>query len=52
MVAGYDIPGQTRNVFGLASTFYAAGSGFGLGVFDVIDRARLNTPGKFLVKPD
>ena len=45
-------PGETRNVYGLASTFYAAGMGFGLGVFDVIDRTRLNTPGRFLFNPD
>jgi hypothetical protein len=51
-VATYDTPGETRNIFGLASTAYVAGLGFGLGVFDVIDRARLNTPGNFLVNPD
>jgi hypothetical protein len=36
----------------LASRVYVAGSGFGLGVFDVIDRSRLDANGHFLVDPD
>jgi hypothetical protein len=51
-VASLDTPGETRNIYGLASTVYAAGSDFGLGVFDVIDRSRLNPNGHFLVHPD
>jgi hypothetical protein len=51
IVAGYDTPGETRSVHGLASTVYVAGQGFGLGVFEVIDRSRLSTPGYFLVHP-
>ncbi len=43
---------MTRNVHGLASTVYVAGLGFGLGVFDVIDRSRLEANGHFLVNPD
>jgi len=31
---------------------YVTGSGFGLGVFDVIDRSRLNANGHFLVDMD
>ncbi|MGD8493756.1 MAG: hypothetical protein PVH44_09115, partial [Desulfobacterales bacterium] len=49
--AAYDTPGETRNVYGLASNFYTAGLGFGLGVFDVINRSRLNTRGQFLYNP-
>ncbi|GAG41772.1 unnamed protein product, partial [marine sediment metagenome] len=52
IVAAYETPGETRNVHGLASTVYAAGSGFGLGIFDVIDRSRLNPNGNFLANPD
>ena len=52
IVASYDTPGETRNVHGLASRVYVTGSGFGLGVFDVIDRSRLNPNGHFLVYPD
>jgi hypothetical protein len=52
IVASYDTPGETRNVHGLASTVYVAGVGFRLGVFDVIDRSRLNANGHFLVNSD
>jgi hypothetical protein len=51
IIAAYDTPGETRNVYGLASTLYVAGSGFGIGVFDVIDRSRLDKNGHFLVQP-
>ena len=52
ILGSIDTPGDARNVYGLANTFYVAGLGFGFGVFDVINRARLNTPGKFLVNLD
>ena len=52
VVASYDTPGETRNVHGLASTVYVAGLGFGLGVFDVIERSRFDPNGHFLVNPD
>ena len=52
IVASFNTPGETRNVYSLASTVYAAGLGFGLGVFDVIDRSRLITNGHFLINPD
>lgn len=48
IIAAYDTPGETRSVYSIASTAYVAGLGYGLGVFDVIDRSRLNTPGRFL----
>ena len=51
IVVSYNTLGETRNVYGLASTVYVAGSGFGLGVFDVINRSSLNTNGHFLVHP-
>ena len=51
IMAAYDTPGETRNIYGLASTAYVAGLGYGLGVFDVIDRSRLSTPGRFLFNP-
>jgi hypothetical protein len=31
---------------------YVTGSGFGLGIFDVIDRSRLDTKGHFVVQPN
>jgi hypothetical protein len=52
IVASYDTPGETRSVHGSASRVYVTGLDFGLGVFDVIDRSRLNTNGHFLVLPD
>jgi hypothetical protein len=52
IVATYDTPGEALSVYGLASTIYVAGLNFGLGAFEVIDRSRLNTPGRFLFNPD
>ena len=33
VIAAYDTPGEIRNVYGLASTLYASGLGFGLERF-------------------
>jgi hypothetical protein len=52
IVASYDIPGETLNVHGLASIVYVAGLDFRLGVFNVIDRSRLNSNGHLLVNSD
>ena len=52
IVGAYHTPGETRSVYGLASRVYVTGLGFGLGVFDVIDRSRLNANGRFLVDMD
>ena len=52
IVGAYDTPAETRNVHGLASTVYVAGFEFGLGIFEVIDRSRLEANGSFLVLPD
>ncbi len=45
-----ELPGL--DVYVLGQHAYVAGLGFGLGVFDVIDRSRLHTNGHFLVQPD
>jgi len=52
IVGAYHTPGETRSVYGLASRVYVTGLGFGLGVFDVIDRSRLNANGRFLIDMD
>jgi hypothetical protein len=52
IVGAYPTPGEARSVYGLASRVYVTGLGFGLGVFDVIDRSRLNVNGRFLVDMD
>jgi hypothetical protein len=52
IVGAYATPGETRSVYGLASRVYVTGLGFGLGVFEVIDRSRLNANGHFLVDID
>lgn len=51
IVVSYNTLGETRNVYGFASTVYVAGSGFGLGVFDVINRSILNTNGHLFIHP-
>jgi len=52
IVVSYNTLGGPRNIKEKASTVYVAGSGFGLGVFDVINRSRLKANGHFLVNPD
>jgi hypothetical protein len=46
-VATVNTPGETKGVYAISSFVYVAGPGFGLGVFDVIDRSRLNPNGPF-----
>ncbi len=52
IVAAYTAPGDTRSVHGLGSRVYTTGLGFGLGVFEVIDRSRLTAKGRFLIDMD
>jgi hypothetical protein len=52
VVGAYSTPGETRSVYGLSSRVYVTGSGFGLGVFDVVYRSGLNANGQFLVDID
>jgi hypothetical protein len=51
-VGAYAAPGETRSVYGLASRVYVSGRGFGLGVFEVVDRSGLDPNGRFLVDMD